>query len=703
MRNFILSTLLLSASTLSIAAGVPTAVPTYHSIGVYWPSLAAPLNGADGCQVQYRVKGSSTWKRGLDLWYDSRNTECRGSLVNLTPATEYEIKVSLDGISQTLSSSTWKTFKPILKTMTLPELSNKTLTITESGTENGYVVYQPAAGKSAVIDVKKLADFNIIVNAKYVIIRGLTLKGAKHSGILLGANASDNSSDVTDVIIENNDISAWGENATNPASCAGQPVYGKNTQSAVYSRSKLLSRITVQRNKLHHPSTDSNNWKEHNCAAGTSHPTGPQGVSFFKSQGNIVVRYNEIYSDDAHQFNDSMGEYANFSDGGFPNKDSDIYSNHISNTWDDGIESEGANKNVRIWGNYIEKTYIVLGLAATYRGPLYAWKNVSGQSRTSHTANYGQGFIKTRSKSFGGGRVYLFHNTVTKPVSGDSTSSFLNEYSATDGISNYRTLNNIMQVNEPTKKYSISDPSGTNNAFDYDLLGGLTRFSMPQEANGKKGTPTFVLGAGFNTTTKKGKFSLEDTSLGFDDGKVIPNFNDGFSGSAPDMGAHEAGKPDMEFGVNAYFETPPLPPSTNILANGDFEQSLTGWASPSGTSIISTGQYAGLKGLQLKNSNSLYVSQAVTTKLVIGAKYRLRGFARVTNGTTGAELVAKVFDANNNALIRAAVPVIGSVYKEYSVEFTVPAKMSRATVYGVKSAGLQIPQFDNLVLERISP
>jgi hypothetical protein len=33
---------------------------------------------------------------------------------------------------------------------------------------------------------------------------------------------------------------------------------------------------------------------------------------------------------------------------------------------------------------------------------------------------------------------------------------------------------------------------------------------------------------------------------------VLPNFNDGFTGSAPDMGAHENGIPALEFGVEAY-------------------------------------------------------------------------------------------------------------------------------------------------------
>jgi len=38
---------------------------------------------------------------------------------------------------------------------------------------------------------------------------------------------------------------------------------------------------------------------------------------------------------------------------------------------------------------------------------------------------------------------------------------------------------------------------------------------------------------------------------GYDDGVLIPNFNDGFFGAAPDRGAHEDGTADMDFGTGA--------------------------------------------------------------------------------------------------------------------------------------------------------
>ena len=42
----------------------------------------------DGTAVRFRKKSESAWKLGFPMWYDSRNAECRGSIVHLEPVTE---------------------------------------------------------------------------------------------------------------------------------------------------------------------------------------------------------------------------------------------------------------------------------------------------------------------------------------------------------------------------------------------------------------------------------------------------------------------------------------------------------------------------------------------------------------------------------------------------------------------------------------
>src|SRR5437868_6438689 len=66
-----------------------SAVPTYEAVGLYWNSPAG-ATASGGCEVKFRVAGSSSWTQGLAMVYDSTKSQCRGSLVNLTENTSYE-------------------------------------------------------------------------------------------------------------------------------------------------------------------------------------------------------------------------------------------------------------------------------------------------------------------------------------------------------------------------------------------------------------------------------------------------------------------------------------------------------------------------------------------------------------------------------------------------------------------------------------
>src|SRR5688500_15836055 len=52
----------------------PTAVTTFECISLYQPSSDKSV-----CSVQYRVAGAPEWRAALDLVYDPRNQEHRGS------------------------------------------------------------------------------------------------------------------------------------------------------------------------------------------------------------------------------------------------------------------------------------------------------------------------------------------------------------------------------------------------------------------------------------------------------------------------------------------------------------------------------------------------------------------------------------------------------------------------------------------------
>src|SRR6187401_1456499 len=101
-------------SHAQLSSAGTSAVPTYESVGIYWNNPG----GTSGCQVRFRKSSEGTWRQGLDLWYDARNSQCRGSLVHLEQNTDYEVELNLPGqaASRALSFRTWANSLPVART-----------------------------------------------------------------------------------------------------------------------------------------------------------------------------------------------------------------------------------------------------------------------------------------------------------------------------------------------------------------------------------------------------------------------------------------------------------------------------------------------------------------------------------------------------------------------------------------------------------
>lgn len=532
------------------AAVAQDAVPTFHSVGVTWPLSVTPADGT--CTIRYRAEGASDWRTGLPMWFDARDGECRGSLVQLVPATRYDIELAVAGTAETatLTTTTWSEEFPVGSTVELPDgVQSDPLVIDQGGTADGYVLYTAPANGSTTIDVADAHDRCVRIEAPYVIVRGLSLVNSSEHAVELGAGAHH-------VVIERNDISGWGALETD----ADPPnnYWGQDYDAAIYCRDRAeVQQVVVQRNRMHHPRSGSNSWEEPRPAyGGNPHPAGPQAVSFLSCGGNNVFRYNEVYSDAEylHWFNDPLGGWSNFSTEGFPNADSDIYGNRIEHYWDDAIEAEGGNRNVRIWGNYLGEGFAKVAIATTSVGPLYIWRNLGGISRREAGADTDQiaraTFLKAGAPSGEptGGRIFLFHNTMLQPAPTPPNTELLG---GGPGIGDWGgeivglvSRNNIFHT--ATVWTGIScDPCDQDNDFDYDLYNAEVTAHPGAEANGFDGEPTYDPANGPND------FALEPGSLGFDAAQGLPGFNDDFQGDGPDVGAHEWGTASMEFGVDA--------------------------------------------------------------------------------------------------------------------------------------------------------
>jgi len=541
MRPFAAVTTILLLSSAGIspvwAASDAWAVPTFESLGLYYNRAVAKSE----CGVHYRAAGAGEWRQGYPLVYDPRERQYRGSLVGLKPDTLYDVRLEADGDHAEFQARTLSEEFPVGNTTFLEGgTSDTTLYIREGGTENGWRLVTPAAGKKFVSDVFNLSDYNVVVEADYVILRGLELKNAAIDGVLIRKG-------VQHVVVEDCHITGWGR-------IGGARSWGVMTgmDSGIYAENDA-GHLIIQRNLIEYPRGGTNDWE-------SGHPDGPQGVSLIDSRGGNIIRYNTIRSTEDHGYNDGIGGASNFSFKGSPNRDSDIYGNLISNCWDDAIESEGANMNVRIWSNYIHHTFVDIATAAVSMGPLYIFRNVFGESRVSHQDHSGGTMIKTgmnyieidgEKVSTGLGYRFVFHNTALQPNGG------LDVFSGGE-MHNAVSRNNIFYARGQTYPHDSGPP---RNDFKNDLTGGYlgggfvkSMFLVSERMEWYLAPTMNKIQWGRVESVRNGKTIaitdplVEVANPAIDAGVRLPGFNDEFTGAAPDIGAFETGMPPLRFG-----------------------------------------------------------------------------------------------------------------------------------------------------------
>lgn len=525
----------------------PYAVTTFECAGIYWK---IPDDGS--CKIRYKDSKNGSWKEGLELVYDSRDKEYRGSIINLAPDNNYDIELSSTNSKAKLTIRTRSDKFPIGKITVLPDgESDKTIVITESGTPDAYHLVTVPERSRSVLNLKNVANNGIEIDADYVIVRGVEIRNAANNGIRIKRDRHD-------IVIEQCYIAFWGR-------IGGPVTYGNlegGSDSGVYAENGCQN-LTIQRNLIEDPRGASNDWE-------TGHPNGPQGITIIQSKGGNVIRYNDIVSTEDHGYNDAIGGGSNYSMVGNMNCDSDIYGNIIRSTWDDAIESEGANMNVRIWANYAHYYFNGIATAATSKGPIYVFRNVFGESRTGHRNTIGGAFIKTGEREpFAGGRRFIFHNTTLQP--NGVFSAFTSHVNP-----NCVTRNNIFdapgRLATDTEKEPASD-------YDYDFFSGTTKGKSAQEKNAIRvsttpsGTRLYVSSYSLEfyprTTINSIRWGASPYEFGerkvnitdpvvwiknplIDSGVILPGFNDNYKGSGPDIGAFETGAPPLQFGRHAY-------------------------------------------------------------------------------------------------------------------------------------------------------
>jgi hypothetical protein len=563
------------------AASAPRAVPTFECMSLYWdvPEGAA----AKICAVKFRAFGDTDWRDAQPLWFDAKHRQYRGSVVNLRAGTDYEFSLALvDGPSAAVTARTWSNTFPIAATTDLPKgTTREPLRITDGGSaEKGHRLYT-AAPEGTTIDVADAAKTCVSVEADYVILRGVTCRGARVDGVRVGNRHH--------VVIEGCDISGWGRRdakAGQTAKLGGKEVkflenLGAYLDAGIQVGGPLSApaceQIVIQGNRIHHPRHTANNWTQASPYFSTggrlsTHPQGPDAIVFAQqTRGRHVIRWNDLDGGDyEHMFNDALLA-AEPKGNGFMG-DGDIYGNRVAHCWDDGIEAERGDRNVRIWGNHFSRMIKCVSAGYIWEGPLYVWRNVAEELLHPHEMpahNGGLSPFKAHPPCFmpppqedpkeqRDGVVFVYHNTLLAGA-GHPAGWVFNAWPPHKYVSPSVRLisrNNVWQTRAYPAYFNTSNPEGVNYAVrdfdrsyfdqDYDLHSGVIAPAAAAGAHTRQGEPIFAKGHGAGTA---GRYQLAEMSPGHDDAMRLANFNDDFQGQQPDRGAHETGAAELQYGT----------------------------------------------------------------------------------------------------------------------------------------------------------
>ena len=185
MKALIISFLIImtTSSFAQPEANNPYAVTTFECIGIYYKVDTENLGE---CRVSYRPAGTNMWKEAMPLWFDRRDLEYRGSIIGLVQNTDYQIRLTLAGKQLEFKSKTLnEKFKIGKKTYLNHGISSETLYINESGSPDAYHLIAPSEKSRTTVDVRNSKEFSVVIDADYVILRGIELKNAAKHGVFI--------------------------------------------------------------------------------------------------------------------------------------------------------------------------------------------------------------------------------------------------------------------------------------------------------------------------------------------------------------------------------------------------------------------------------------------------------------------------------------------------------------------------------------
>ena len=541
----------------STTPGTLTLSSTFDSISVR-ASFTGDPNGNNSASIQFRRQGDTTWKNAFTPIVDRRTSiggvtnpyvnQARGSIVGLQAGTTYEVTLTFtdpDGIvGQATLTGTVATIAPTapvsgaelfvdasapsggngssgspfnsISTAVNAAAAGTTIrvrpgtypafSISKAGTASGYIAIVGDARDQVFISGG--GGNNINVSGSFIQLKNLRLKQSNNSSI----NVQTNSHHIWIENIYHENISA-----SHNYNDAGVLI-GDNTHHVYVLSNEFYSQSLTDFD------IPGNAWDQAGAAIYINSRPNSQGTFVFKN--NII----------SAGFRDCIGNAVeSWGNGTMDN--SDIAYNFVTGCKDDGIQMEGDDVNLRIFGNIVDANvgWSTIGMEPALVGPVYVFRNVL----KLHSSHAGYAAKMSGTPGF----VIWIHNTI------DTTGG-----AGSDGLGGGGTKPSQQVYNNIIRTSAIGlDGFGSGSIANGNLYfcngtyfnnwGGNSyssvsafRSATGNEAAGKQGDPLFL-----NSNKEIGT-----NSPAYNAGILLANFNTPdsawpFLGSAPDIGAFEVG------------------------------------------------------------------------------------------------------------------------------------------------------------------
>ncbi len=529
---------------------------TIHSIGVEW-DLAGDANRNAACRVRVRAAGAEAWKPAMPLFrvvsngfYADRKADrtynmLAGSLLFLEPGTRYEVHLELsdpDGGAEvrTVAGETrpvpalptgGRTFhvtpgagggegseKDPFRGLEAAQAAARAgdvfllrkgdyggFSFSRSGEKGRYVAWRGPGDGEAVLAWAQVAS-------SHVWLEGLTFRKADRDTALRGSGPA------TDVVLARNGFTGFRDSI----------IAGRES-----SAWHIADNVVEGRN---------------GPGSGIQSAEG-EGIDLTGSGGHVVC-YNRVSKVQA-------GVH-------YPRSNCDIYGNDIFDCTDDGLEPDYGYANIRMWGNRIANIGAnALSFQPMYCGPWYFVRNqvitpgnmfkfrVQDRFLLAHNTFVTWRYMDTRMHCL---LSALSRNNLFISAGGKDPVWVSFNYKEDDPRYTVR-IGNFKPDWMTDVDYDGFDWGASRSAFrwlgDHPDLASFSR-AVGIEKHGIRVRKEEIFEA-WDLPAEPGRvgpkvLALRKGSNAVDAGALLPGINDDFAGKAPDLGAHEHGKPAADYG-----------------------------------------------------------------------------------------------------------------------------------------------------------